>query len=66
MKTPLAAKSLIDARSKAAKKRGLPENLKQFIETRRKGKTEGDDSTLTETDAGDKPKRTVLRKKKVG
>ncbi len=65
MKTPLAAKSLINARSKAAQKRGLPENLKQFIETRRKGKTEEDDSILTETDAGGKPKRTVLRKKKV-
>lgn len=38
MKTPLAAKSLTKARSKAAKKRGLPENLQKFIEARRQAK----------------------------
>ena len=40
MKTPLAAKSLSKARSKAAKKRGLPEKLKQLIEARRQVKAE--------------------------
>ena len=35
MRTPLAAKSLTKARSKAAKKRGLPENLKKFQEERK-------------------------------
>jgi predicted transcriptional regulator len=35
MRTPLSAKSLTKARSKAAKKRGLPENLKKAIEARR-------------------------------
>ncbi len=38
MRTPLAAKSLTKARSKAAKKRGLPEKLKQAIEARRQAK----------------------------
>ena len=35
MRTPLAAKSLTKARSKAARKRGLPENLKKFQEERK-------------------------------
>jgi predicted transcriptional regulator len=38
MRTPLAAKLLSKARSKAAKKRGLPEKLKQAIEARRQKK----------------------------
>jgi predicted transcriptional regulator len=38
MRTPLAAKSLTKARSKAAKKRGLPEELQKFIEARRQAK----------------------------
>ncbi|MEM5790346.1 MAG: MucR family transcriptional regulator [Syntrophobacteraceae bacterium] len=38
MQTPLAAKSLTKARVKAAKKRGLPENLTKFIEARRQAK----------------------------
>lgn len=42
MKTPLAAKSLIKARSKAAKKRGLPENLQKFIAERRQRKAEAE------------------------
>ncbi len=40
MRTPLAAKSLIKARSKAAKKRGLPEKLRQYIEARRQSKAQ--------------------------
>ncbi len=40
MRTPLAAKSLIKARSKAAKKRGLPEKLQKYIEARRQAKAE--------------------------
>lgn len=35
LKQPLAAKSLTKARSKAAKKRGLPENLVKFLEEKR-------------------------------
>src|SRR5208283_1611489 len=38
MRTPLAAKSFIKARSKAAKKRGLPEKLQKYMEARRKAK----------------------------
>ena len=35
MKTPLVAKSLSKARSKAVKKRGLPKNLKKYQEERK-------------------------------
>src|SRR5208337_1209557 len=38
MRTPLSAKSLTKARSKAAKKRGLPEKLQEYIEGRRQAK----------------------------
>ena len=37
-KTPLAAKSLTKSRSKAAKKRGLPENLVKAIEAKRQSR----------------------------
>ena len=40
MRTPLAAKALTKARSKAAKKRGLPANLVKAIEARRQSKEE--------------------------
>jgi len=40
LKQPLSAKSLTKARSKAAKKRGLPENLVKFLEERRQKKAE--------------------------
>lgn len=39
MRTALAAKSLTKARSKAAKKRGLPEKLQKYIEEKRQAKT---------------------------
>ena len=40
MRTPLAAKSLTKARSKAAKKRGLPANLVKAIEAKRQSKAQ--------------------------
>ena len=40
LKQPLSAKSLTKARSKAAKKRGLPENLVKFLEDRKQKKAE--------------------------
>jgi len=40
LKQPLSAKSLTKARSKAAKKRGLPENLVKFLEERKRKKAE--------------------------
>jgi hypothetical protein len=40
MRTPLAAKSLSKARSKAAKKRGLPEKLQKYMEARRQKKAQ--------------------------
>lgn len=40
MKQPLSAKALTKARSKAAKKRGLPEKLLGYLESRRRRKTE--------------------------
>jgi predicted transcriptional regulator len=60
MRTPLSAKSLTKARSKAAKKRGLPENLKKAIEARRQAKAK----VARETADAGKPKRTRIRKKK--
>ena len=49
MRTPLAAKSLTKARSKAAKKRGLPEKLQKYIEARRQSKTQAKESPGPET-----------------
>ncbi len=40
LKQPLSARSLTKARSKAAKKRGIPENLAKYIEGKRQKKTE--------------------------
>ena len=40
MQTPLAAKSLTKALSKAAKKRGLPENLMKAMEAKRQSEAE--------------------------
>ncbi len=64
MRTPLAAKSVTEAQSKSAKKRGLPEKLTQLNEARKKEKTAGAAQTLTETETASKPKQTRLRKKK--
>ena len=64
MRTPLSAKSLTKARSKAAKKRGLPENLKKAMEARRQEKAAASTQAATETVTASKPKRTRLRKKK--
>ena len=65
MRTPLSAKSLTKARSKAAKKRGLPEKLQKYIEARRQKKAAASTkaATKTETSVASKPKRTRLRKK---
>ena len=64
MRTPLSAKSLTKARSKAAKKRGLPEKLQQFIEVRRQKKAATSAKVAKEAGTAQKPKRTRLRKKK--
>ncbi len=64
MKTPLSAKSLTKARSKAARKRGLPENLKKAIEARRQKKAGMSSLETMESVVSDKPLRTRLRKKK--
>ena len=64
MRTSLACKALTKARSKAAKKRGLPEKLQKFIETRRQAKAEMSKPAATKAVTAAKPKRTRLRKKK--
>jgi predicted transcriptional regulator len=64
MGTPLAARSLTKARSKAAKKRGVPENLKKYMEERRLAKAEGASPAVTEVVPAEQPKRTRIRKKK--
>jgi predicted transcriptional regulator len=63
-RTPLSAKSLTKARSNAAKKRELPENLKKAMEARREAKAKASKPAVTETVTASKPKRTRLRKKK--
>jgi hypothetical protein len=63
MRTALSAKSLTKARSKAAKKRGLPENLKKVIEARRQSKAKvAAKSAVTEKVTASKPKRMRLGK----
>jgi predicted transcriptional regulator len=59
MRTPLAAKALTKARSKAAKKRGLPANLVKAIEARRQSKVQGVASASKE-----KKQPTVRRRRK--
>jgi predicted transcriptional regulator len=65
MRTPLAAKSLTKARSKAAKKRGLPEKLKKYMEARRQGKAKmAVKSSGSAAETGKKVKKRASRKKK--
>lgn len=63
MKTPLSAKSLTKARSKAAKKRGLPENLKKAIEARKQKQDEISPQAVLEPVTSEKAIHTRLRKK---
>ena len=64
MKTPLAAKSLVEARSQAAKEQGLSEKRKHHLETGRQAKAEATTQAATEIVTASKPKRTRIRKKK--
>jgi predicted transcriptional regulator len=63
MKTPLAARSLTKSRSKAAKKRGLPENLKKFHEERRQEKAQSAQAAIQAAAAAGKPKRATTAKR---
>jgi predicted transcriptional regulator len=62
MRTPLSAKSLTKARSKAAKKKGLPEKLKQFMDAKRHAKEEASTKAEVKTETASKPKQTRIRK----
>jgi len=42
LKQPLSAKTLTNLRSRSAKKRGLPENLRIYLDRKRENKTESD------------------------
>ena len=65
MQTPLAARSLTKAWSKAGKKRGLPGKLQEYMEARRQAKAKAPaQAATTQAAAINKPK-TKLRKKKV-
>ena len=61
MTTPLAAKSLSKARSKAAKKRGLPEKLQKYIEARRQGRV-GKTATPEPSGPGDQRVKKVRQR----
>lgn len=56
LRTPLAAKALTKARSKAAKKRGLPANLVKAIEAKRQKMAQAGGSTSV------KERRTAVRR----
>ena len=61
----MSAKSLTRARSKAAKKRGLPEKFRQYQEARRQGKAKvAAKSSVSVAETGKKVKRRASRKKK--
>ncbi len=64
MGTPLAAKSLTKARSKAAKKRGVPENLRKYMEARRLAKAAGTPVEGSQDVQADPSKRSKTGKKK--
>ncbi|MFZ0932243.1 MAG: MucR family transcriptional regulator [Syntrophobacteraceae bacterium] len=57
MATPLAARTLTKARSKAAKKRGLPENLQKYIEARRQRKAKAKTPSESSGPAAQRAKR---------
>jgi len=61
--TPPAAKSQTKARSKAAKKRGVPENLKKYVEAGRQAKIEEEKPVVVEPVGVEQPKKTRIRKK---
>lgn len=64
MRTPLSAKSLTKARSKAAKKRGLPENLLKAIEAKRQIKAKAAVSAESSAPAVVESKKTVVRRRR--
>jgi predicted transcriptional regulator len=64
MRTPLSAKSLTKARIKAAKKRGLPENLVKAIEAKRQSKANGVASVESSAPAVPEGKKTVVRRRR--
>ena len=64
MRTPLSAKSLTKARSKAAKKRGLPENLVKAIEAKRQSKAKAVASAESSAPAVAEGKKTVVRRRR--
>lgn len=63
MRTPLAAKSLTKARSKAARKRGLPENLVKAIEAKRQSKANAAPAKSS-APAVPEGKKTVVRRRR--
>lgn len=65
LRTPLAAKSLTKARSKAAKKRGVPENLQKYVEARRQARAEAAKPAAIDAVGVEKPKRAKGRKKAI-
>lgn len=64
MRTPLAAKSLTEARSNAARKAGLPENLKKLQEEKRRQKAAASAKAVPAPATDNGHRRTILRKKK--
>ena len=62
-KQPLSAKSLTKARSKAAKKRGLPENLVKFLEQKKQEKAMAAKSAPAPEAAGNPPSKSAVKRR---
>lgn len=63
LKQPLSARSLTRARSKAAKKRGLPVNLVKFLEERKQKKVESSSAGAPPSAGGQKEGRVIVRRR---
>jgi len=61
MRTPLAAKTLTKARSKAARKRGLPQELQKYMEAKRQRKAKAKTSSKSSSPETERVKRVRSR-----
>ena len=64
LKQPLSARSLTRARSKAAKKRGLPENLVKFLQERKQKKMESSARVAPAAESQKEKQVTVKRRQR--
>jgi predicted transcriptional regulator len=63
MAQPLSAKSLTKARSKAAKKRGLPEKLREYLDARKKLKADAAGGVTAPVELGIATEKKVVKRR---